>query len=108
MMNEVGCIAWGRMSKGKAKILHSTSAVKACCWHSPWCTWLSEEEFMFKCQIRNTQFMKTPNIIISFVKGVAMVADSNSTEWWSETKNQKVSKFEPYSDSMLLKLAENA
>jgi len=108
MMNNVGCIAWGKIELDKAVIKHTSSTVCATCWRSPWCIWLNEKEFMFKSQYYTDGQNKLPNIVVNMDKGVAIVPDSNTTEWWDENPSVSGLSYIPYTETVLLELVQNA
>ena len=48
MANEGGCILWGTLRDGLIAIDGNPSGITACCWTSPWCSWLDHQTFIFK------------------------------------------------------------
>lgn len=108
MCNDVGCIAWGEMSGSDAIIMVNPEGVYASCWRSPWCIWLSDEEFMFKAQIRTESGANTPNVVISHEEGVAIVPNSNSPEWWCTAPSTTSLRYQRYTNRTLKSLVKNA
>ena len=97
LMNDVGCILWGTVEAGNLTSFENPSGVYAACWRSPWCTWLSDEHFVFKLQHFDGKVKRIPLIAVHLREGFAVGPHSNTTDTWVDARIPIPLSFTPFS-----------
>src|SRR5262249_21345279 len=76
MMNEIGCVLWASFD-GRTTVLGNPKGLYACCWNTPWCTWLDHETFVFKSQYSDGKKRYVPLVVINVTRGYAVLPGTN-------------------------------
>lgn len=89
MGNEIGCIFWGRVAGGVSELVANPQEVYACCWSSPWCSWLEARTFVFKAQRYDGTRLHVPLVVVRFPGDFAVLPGTDNLE----SRHQEVSQF---------------
>ena len=78
--NDVGSVLWGIQSGSESRVLGNPTNLNACCWFTPWCSWITDDLFIFKTQLYKDQRLYLPLIAISLSGESAIIPGTNNTE----------------------------
>lgn len=76
--NEVGCVAWGEVVDGAAKLQGASADIHVTCWFSPFTVWIEEQTFVFKAQAYDGATLHMPLVVIDISRGFAILPQSNN------------------------------
>lgn len=82
--NEIGCLLWAESANGHSQVLGTLHTVHACCWRSPWCSWLDDETFVFKAQSYTEGQLFTPVVAINVRGRFAVIPSTQAATVWHD------------------------
>lgn len=100
--NEVGRVLWGQVVEGRAEIL-GNPGVLACCWSSPWASWINDEAFVFKAHFHDGERTYLPLVVFHMKRGFAVVPGTNSVSSRPSKDLRLPRRFEPIWKPALLR-----